>query len=208
MATRVPRPNGRRLSVCLSLPWVIVSMFLGQASMNARDIAHEATLEDVAVEDDALVLARGLLTTTTEQDEPELQQLRAASHRAVGRATSPVVDLLPERETDIRSTQAIELVWFGEEPVGTEVRLALRTGRTPVPANASWTAWLELPAAPGTPYRVAPLAGRFAQWRALLLTQDGGVSPRVRRVHLRIAGSGSTPFPAIPMREPEGVDFP
>jgi len=139
---------------------------------------------------------RGVLSGGTSESSVFVERLRAQSRRSQGVVVSPVLDL--GSALGAEALRSIEVTWFGDAPSGTEVRLALRNGRGPDPDPSAWTAWLALSALPGRPTRVAPAAGRYAQWRLDLASSSASVTPRVTRVVLRpLAAGGQIPDPRI-----------
>ncbi len=174
------RRSSRKRGAFLLLPWIAASSLLDPTSMDAERMAHDAQLENLSVEGNALVLARGLCLHSEEEGAGFLARLRARTHRSQGVATSPVIDL--GGITDGGARRGIRVQWFGEEPLGTQVRLTLRTGRTPIPDRGAWTTWLLVPARSGQPMLVAPAAGRYVQWKIELISLEGTASPRVSRI--------------------------
>ena len=99
-----------------------------------------------------------------------------------GNFISPVVDLTSTdgAPTPLSSAAAIESVSLAAEadtPSGTHIDLELRTGPSPVFEPSLWTDWK----APGTS---VPAKNRYAQWRAILKSNDPLNTPRLTRVTL------------------------
>ncbi|MAE69772.1 MAG: hypothetical protein CME06_04800 [Gemmatimonadetes bacterium] len=188
-----PSFRERRVSAFLLLPWIAASALLDPTSMDAKRMVREAQMENITVERSALVLARGLWLPSEEEGAGLMAQLRAETHRSQGVVTSPVIDLGGIAGGGAR--RGISVRWFGQEPPGTRVRLTLRTGRTPTPDRDAWTAWLLVPARPGQPMRVTPTAGRYLQWKIVLISLEGSVSPSVTRVDARRVGASGLGAP-------------
>ena len=74
------------------------------------------------------------------------------------------------------------LRWRAEAPDGTAVRLFTRSGNTGTPDD-TWSAWSS-PLSEANASQVASPAARFLQWRAELVTSDGGLTPTLHRVEI------------------------
>ena len=98
-----------------------------------------------------------------------------ASYRAQGEYLSQVKD------TGTTSTWGT-LRWRAETPDGTAVRLYTRSGNTGTPDD-TWSAWSRPPGDTNASGVASP-AARFLQWRAELVTSDGGRTPTLYRVEI------------------------
>ncbi|RKZ18947.1 hypothetical protein DRQ50_03070, partial [bacterium] len=92
------------------------------------------------------------------------------------------------------------LMWQGDEPVGTTVAFETRTGETTTP-DGSWTAWEALS---GTLVASAP--GRYAQYRTTLTSADLDISPVVNEVDFCYFLLDTTP-PQVTETSPADLDL-
>lgn len=106
---------------------------------------------------------------------------------------SPVIDLaggeangLPLSGASLRS---VRLAANGDTPAGTSVHLFVRTGAGPVYEAGKWSDW----AAPKGV--AAPKGHRFLQWKAVLKTADGKVTPLLRYVIMEATVERQAPPP-------------
>jgi hypothetical protein len=89
--------------------------------------------------------------------------------------------------SDVLDTKLISrfgaLSWRADRPEGTSVAFQVRTGNVGEP-DATWSSWSPEQTNPESARAQSP-AGRFAQYRAVLSTQDTAVTPELRSVALR-----------------------
>ena len=121
-----------------------------------------------------------------------------ASYRAQGEYLSQVKD------TGTTSTWGT-LRWRAETPDGTAVRLYTRSGNTATPDN-TWSAWSSPPGDPEASGVTSP-AARFLQWRAELVTSDGGRSPTLYRVEIAYVPGNLPPRLDALQVHPAGVIY-
>ena len=67
--------------------------------------------------------------------------------------------------------------WLADTPAGTAIQMSVRTGGSPDPTDATWSAWQSI-AAPGP----LSVSGRYIQYRASLSSTDPKITPAVRDV--------------------------
>jgi hypothetical protein len=161
------------MGVSLVVPWLTLSSMADGGGMGAAEIARVAALEQV-------MLGRQGLILEVDGDARDPAQWTPGF---VSRGTifSPVTELA----LGAGCLQALELWWVGSLPPGTSVDWTLRTGRTAIPDRSAWTPWIRVPVRSGEVMRVAPVVGRYVQWRAVLSTRRRTVSPQIVRVRLR-----------------------
>ena len=103
-------------------------------------------------------------------------------HELEGEICSEAIDLLlpAGRGIGVEGTLLFALIEIeGETPAGTDIELQWRQGHTPSYRPDLWTAWKKTD---GIEY--GDDTTRFAQWRALLRTDDPAVTPTLRALRL------------------------
>lgn len=108
----------------------------------------------------------------------------AARHQETGTLVSTVLDAK-------LSAQFGALDWRAEQPAGTQVSLAVRSGNTAEP-DETWSAWsIEQSDAAAARAQCPP--GRYLQYRLTLRTSDPSATPTVRMVSARYQTANQPP---------------
>ena len=113
-------------------------------------------------------------------------RLNLRQYAAEGVLVGPVVDLASRAVAGARiappaAVTSVTATPNAETPPGTAVEIELRTGTSPVYDPGSWGKWTRC--AGDKPIRGK--LGRFAQWRAVLRTDEPTVTPRLRSVAMQ-----------------------
>ena len=132
--------------------------------------------EPVATHTDVLITApmRPAFYKSDDSDTPFLVDwVRVMPYETLsGDWTSPVID------AGHAGADWTDLTWRGSEPAGTSIAFATRSGETAAP-DSTWSAWRDLHG----PAVLSP-AGRYAQYRAKLRSDDPRLSPVLDEVSL------------------------
>jgi len=145
----------------------------------------------------SLVEVGGSVTLVATSNIGRVHRL-GASYRAEGEYLSQVKD------TGTTSTWGT-LRWRAEAPDGTAVRLYTRSGNTGTPDD-TWSAWSS-PPGDSDASAVASPAARFLQWRAELVTSDGGRTPLLHRVEIAYVPGNLPPRVDVLQVHPAGVIY-
>ncbi len=153
------------------------------------DGAHVATHTDVLL----TLPMHAAFYKTNDSDTPfYIDWIRVTPYTgSTGTLESPVLD------AGLAGSRWRDLAWTGDEPLGTSVAFTTRTGESATP-GAGWSVW-----SPVTANVVASPPGRYAQYRAALLSGDPMLSPVIDAVGLSHTTSVDLEPPAVTAAEPD-----
>jgi len=91
------------------------------------------------------------------------------------------------------------LTWTAGLPAGTSLAFSYRVGNSATPADTSWSSFIDV-ATSGSPLTTR---SQYAQYRVILTTTDGSVTPNVQDVYFTYTTGSDTTAPTILSRSPD-----